>query len=472
MFKKIPGTTDLRISLSGEIVNMFGEKIEYEKSSSGTVEIDFFGNKEVLGLNWLKLLSWYECGDILDLQNNYKKIKFFPADWRLKTKSGFVMQFIEPVDYADGLRVIPCFPRYAVNKDGTVLVDTTKNVVIQEERITQSGYVTKYIYSPDRNSGKDVGVHRLVCLAWLPNSDFLNKPIVNHINGVKTDNALANLEWCSHSENAQHAIDTGLNQCSIPMKTRDVVTGKIEIFQSAAELSRKLGLSRGYSPYSFLDRLPGFLFKKRYEIKRAADNTPWYYERSEFDEFRASKNYYDIEVLNKQTGAKLSFRNTRKFMTAFKIWNTGNVEEAIAILNKREPWLEVSYRRNFIRGPYRVLNIADNTEAIVKSLKAAAEAIGIGKNELNSDIRREKKFVYSEKWVVLADGVKFDKAVFRDKPKPFSSIEITDHKNGCVILARSIREASRLTRVTTRTVKKLIKNETRHREFSFRPLRE
>lgn len=39
MFKKIPGTTDLRISLSGEIVNMFGEKIEYEKSSSGTVEI-------------------------------------------------------------------------------------------------------------------------------------------------------------------------------------------------------------------------------------------------------------------------------------------------------------------------------------------------------------------------------------------------------------------------------------------------
>jgi len=53
-----------------------------------------------------------------------------------------------------------------------------------------------------------ITVHRLVGLSWIPNPD--NKKTINHIDGVKTNNRVENLEWMTHQENMQHAHKTGL----------------------------------------------------------------------------------------------------------------------------------------------------------------------------------------------------------------------------------------------------------------------
>lgn len=71
-----------------------------------------------------------------------------------------------------------------------------------------TGYHVVQLYR--NNKFKSSTVHRLVAVHFIkPPTDPLQK-CINHIDGDKANNHIDNLEWCSYSENINHAIKNGL----------------------------------------------------------------------------------------------------------------------------------------------------------------------------------------------------------------------------------------------------------------------
>jgi hypothetical protein len=79
-----------------------------------------------------------------------------------------------------------------------------------EDKILKPNYVSGYLKIGLTKNKKRIHylIHRLVCLNFL--GKHLEKIEVNHKNGIKSDNKLENLEWCSPSENSKHAYKIGL----------------------------------------------------------------------------------------------------------------------------------------------------------------------------------------------------------------------------------------------------------------------
>jgi hypothetical protein len=82
----------------------------------------------------------------------------------------------------------------------------------------RGGYYTAHLRDEENGLETWPVVHRLVAEAFIPNEK--NKPTVNHIDGVKTNNHVSNLEWATHSENTQHAFDMGLAKPCRNQKSR------------------------------------------------------------------------------------------------------------------------------------------------------------------------------------------------------------------------------------------------------------
>jgi hypothetical protein len=103
----------------------------------------------------------------------------------------------------------PIFPEnYKVSNYGDVVNKKTKHKL--KHQVNKDGY--NYVRLCNKGKSKYMLIHRLVALAFVDNANPVQFDIVNHIDGVKTNNHFKNLEWCDVRHNTLHAYRLGLEK--------------------------------------------------------------------------------------------------------------------------------------------------------------------------------------------------------------------------------------------------------------------
>ncbi|MBB5040851.1 NUMOD4 motif-containing HNH endonuclease [Shinella fusca] len=149
------------------------------------------------------------------------------ADYEQRIRSALVdVPAVEPVAWREieGYQGL-----YEVSSGGDVRSIQTGRLLAKN--LAGSGYVKADLWK----NGKrwQTTVHRLVADAFLEKQGSE----INHINGIKTDNRVENLEWCSRSENVSHSFYV-LSKRVRPVEAYNPGTGEKRHYRSVCEAAR------------------------------------------------------------------------------------------------------------------------------------------------------------------------------------------------------------------------------------------
>jgi hypothetical protein len=135
---------------------------------------------------------------------------------------------------------------YQVSNLGNIksFFKVNKEKILKKKKIRGYNYVSLY---KDKKY-KNFRICRLVALNFIENIE--NKEQVNHIDGIKINDFLSNLEWCTRSENMKHAYNKNLikikkgSECKNSIKIKCLKTNKT--FESILEASKYVNISSSH----------------------------------------------------------------------------------------------------------------------------------------------------------------------------------------------------------------------------------
>ena len=220
----------------------------------------------------------------------------------------------------DYWKQIKGYPHLFVSRDGRVWT-TTYNRELKPQ-LTNRGYL-KIGLNKDKVI-KNVGVHRLVAEAFIPNPD--NLPAVDHIDGNKLNNKVENLQWISNSDNTRKAC---IGKDRRPKPIVCIETGKV--YKNIKEANRDLSI-----PEAVLSAVVRGEYHSYHGLHFAYVK---YSERETIEGYLSPKGYAEKHGLNLTTVRRHIINGTLPHT------QLGAGNNAAILIKENEPWVELNRGR-------------------------------------------------------------------------------------------------------------------------------
>lgn len=338
----------------------------------------------------------YGLASIIYRDGNKQNVALDNLDWELR---GYVPHLIPGINLPpDAFVRIPKFSNYEIDISGTVRRHRNANVL---KVSTNDGSYLATSLTDDNKIDRNVGVHRLLAMTFLPHPANVEHLTVNHKDGDKTNNNLWNLEWVSLRDNILHAERIGLrdNIKSHRVLAKNVSTEAIEDFKSLYECGDFFGVS-GATIRDHLANPRGIRVYKGYYLKYAEDTADW--PTSESDSFTSEGTPVLIKLIS--TGKVTRCRTMAE--AAKLIGCAKSSVNAQAVHSKPRPyagylirfdtpyvdWTQESSENLRRNSKIRIFNVTTNEETVWDNISSFCEHIAAPICSVHAAIKHNRRY--------------------------------------------------------------------------------
>lgn len=153
---------------------------------------------------------------------------------------------------------------YYCGTDGKIYVKENGIFTIKKVYIDKGGY-ERITLGQKVGKRKIYGVHRIVCSVFIPNPE--HKKTVNHINHIRNDNRVSNLEWATEVEQYNNTWRKNMAKKRKKVILKDLTNCSVIVFPSVTHFEKYLYI-QGKTTANIIKRCSrGVLYRGRYIVE-------------------------------------------------------------------------------------------------------------------------------------------------------------------------------------------------------------
>lgn len=302
------------------------------------------------------------------------------------------------------------FDKYVVSVDGRV-INTVSGKEIKGS-VNPAGY-HNFRITDERGYCYTIGRHRLLGMVFKHPGVNIDDLVINHINGIKGDDRLTNLEWVTHQGNLIHASKMGLNDTCQPISVRDVDTGEVIKYDTISECARRNGLSKDAVCYRVRigeERV----FPERKQYRANHSDAPWYVPVNVDKALLLNTTSKPVIMRHVVTGIECVFKQSSELASFLKV-SQATISQWLRLPNQpvlpgliqikwgidETPWRVVDdpfeeLQRFTVKRPVKVLDTNTGDIEIFSSAIECAREKGLTPTALNYRLKTPRSSVYSD----------------------------------------------------------------------------